>query len=118
VRPRLVYFDQWTDPVAGEVLADHGGFDVTRLQIAGPVAANWAGLERAHAGAITSLWEAWNRRGEAQSREARMPDFPGAWAEFAGRREALQAHAGKWAAALAQRRDLAAEIVDFVDNTL
>ena len=25
VRPRLVYFDQWTDPVAGEVLADHGG---------------------------------------------------------------------------------------------
>jgi D-3-phosphoglycerate dehydrogenase len=48
VRPRLVYFDQWTDPVAGEVLADHGGFDVTRLQIAGPVAANWAGLERAH----------------------------------------------------------------------
>jgi hypothetical protein len=47
-----------------------------------------------------------------------MPDFPGAWAEFAGRREALQAHAGKWAAALAQRRDLAAAIVDFVDNTL
>ena len=48
MRPRLVYFDQWTDPVAGEVLADHGGFDVTRLEIAGPVAANWEGLERAH----------------------------------------------------------------------
>jgi D-3-phosphoglycerate dehydrogenase / 2-oxoglutarate reductase len=48
VRPRLVYFDQWTDPVAGEVLAEHGGFDVTRLEIAGPVAANWEGLERAH----------------------------------------------------------------------
>jgi len=77
-----------------------------------------AGLERAHAAAITSLWEAWNRRGEAPSREAQTPAFPGAWAEFAGRREALQAHAGKWAAALAQRRDLAAEIVDFVDNTL
>ena len=28
VRPRLVYFDQWTDPVAGDVLADHGGVDV------------------------------------------------------------------------------------------
>ena len=48
MRPRLVYFDQWTDPVAGEVLADHGGFDVTRLEIAGPVAVNWEGLERAH----------------------------------------------------------------------
>ncbi len=46
--PRLVYFDQWTDPVAGEVLADHGGFDVTRLEITGAVDANWAGLERAH----------------------------------------------------------------------
>ena len=48
MRPRLVYFDQWTDPVAGEVLADHGGFDVTRLEITGDVDANWAGLERAH----------------------------------------------------------------------
>jgi D-3-phosphoglycerate dehydrogenase / 2-oxoglutarate reductase len=48
VHPRLVYFDQWTDPVAGEVLADHGGFDVTRLEIAGDVDANWAGLEAAH----------------------------------------------------------------------
>ena len=28
VQPRLVYFDQWTDPVAGEVLAEHGGVDV------------------------------------------------------------------------------------------
>ena len=48
VQPRLVYFDQWTDPVAGEVLADHGGFDVTRLEITGDVDANWAALERAH----------------------------------------------------------------------
>ena len=45
---RLVYFDQWTDPVAGEVIADHGGFDVTRLEITGGVDANWRGLERAH----------------------------------------------------------------------
>ncbi len=44
---RLVYFDQWTDPVAGDVLAAHGGFDVTRLEITGAVDANWAGLERA-----------------------------------------------------------------------
>ena len=48
MRPRLVYFDQWTDPVAGEVLADHGGFDVTRLAITGSVGANWRGLEQAH----------------------------------------------------------------------
>jgi D-3-phosphoglycerate dehydrogenase len=48
VQPRLVYFDQWTDPIAGEVLADHGGFDVACLEITGDVDANWAGLQRAH----------------------------------------------------------------------
>jgi D-3-phosphoglycerate dehydrogenase len=48
VQPRLVYFDQWTDPVAGEVIADHGGFEVTRLEITGDVEANWSGLEAAH----------------------------------------------------------------------
>jgi D-3-phosphoglycerate dehydrogenase / 2-oxoglutarate reductase len=48
VQPRLVYFDQWTDPVAGEVIADHAGIDVTRLEITGSVDANWAGLEAAH----------------------------------------------------------------------
>ena len=48
MRARLVYFDQWTDPVAGEVLAARGDVDVTRLEILGSVDANWAGLERAH----------------------------------------------------------------------
>ena len=48
MRPRLVYFDQWTDPVAGEILAEHGDVDVTRLEITGDVDANWAALERAH----------------------------------------------------------------------
>jgi len=48
VRPRLAYFDQWTDPVAGELLAGHGGIDVTRLSITGDAGANWEGLERAH----------------------------------------------------------------------
>jgi D-3-phosphoglycerate dehydrogenase / 2-oxoglutarate reductase len=47
VRPRLVYFDQWTDPVAAEVLAP-ADVEVTRLEITGDAAANWAGLERAH----------------------------------------------------------------------
>lgn len=48
MRPRLVYFDTWTDPVAGDVFADRGGFEVTRLEITGDVDANWAGLEAAH----------------------------------------------------------------------
>jgi D-3-phosphoglycerate dehydrogenase len=48
VRPRLAYFDQWTDPVAGDVLATDGGVDVVRLEITGAVDATWAGLERAH----------------------------------------------------------------------
>ena len=48
MRPRLVFFDQWTDPIVGEALAAHGGIDVMRLEITGDVDANWAGLERAH----------------------------------------------------------------------
>jgi D-3-phosphoglycerate dehydrogenase len=48
LRPRLVYFDQWTDPVAGELLATDGGIDVARLEITGDAVANWDGLERAH----------------------------------------------------------------------
>ena len=48
MRPRLVYFDQWTDPVAGEVLAVDGAIDVTGIEITGDVDANWAALERAH----------------------------------------------------------------------
>ena len=48
MRPELVYFDQWTDPVAAEILADHGEIEIARLEITGDVDANWAGLERAH----------------------------------------------------------------------
>jgi uncharacterized repeat protein (TIGR03837 family) len=77
-----------------------------------------AGLDRAQAAAFTSLWEAWNRRQESPSGEGHAPGFPGAWAQFAARRQALEAHARKWSASLAQRADLAAEIVDFVDNVL
>jgi D-3-phosphoglycerate dehydrogenase len=47
VRPRLVYFDQWTDPVARELLGS-SDLEITRLEITGDVAANWAALERAH----------------------------------------------------------------------
>jgi D-3-phosphoglycerate dehydrogenase / 2-oxoglutarate reductase len=47
VAPRLVFFDQWTDPVADEILAS-GDLEVTRLEIAGDVTTNWEALERAH----------------------------------------------------------------------
>jgi D-3-phosphoglycerate dehydrogenase len=47
VQPRLVYFDQWTDPVAGRLL-EGTDIEVTRLDITGDVDTNWAGLERAH----------------------------------------------------------------------
>jgi D-3-phosphoglycerate dehydrogenase / 2-oxoglutarate reductase len=45
---RLVYFDQWTDPVAGQLLDQEGRVDVTRLEITGHVDVNWTELERAH----------------------------------------------------------------------
>jgi D-3-phosphoglycerate dehydrogenase len=47
VQPRLVYFDQWTDPVAGRLL-EGTEIEITRLDITGDVDTNWAGLERAH----------------------------------------------------------------------
>jgi len=46
------------------------------------------------------------------------PALSGAWAEFTARRDALSEHAQAWANRLAARRDLAAEMVDFVDNVL
>jgi uncharacterized repeat protein (TIGR03837 family) len=88
------------------------------VKLAAFLARYTAGLDRAHACAITSLWEAWNRRESAPSQDAAKPGFPHAWAQFAARLPALEAHAKSWAAALGQRRDLAAELVDFVDNTL
>jgi len=88
------------------------------VKLAAFLARYTAGLDRAHAAAITSLWEAWNRREPAPSQDAAKPGFPDAWAQFAARLPALEAHAKSWAAALGHRRDLAAELVDFVDNLL
>ena len=76
------------------------------------------GLDRAHAFAVTALWEAWNRRAEDPSQPGSRPLLAEAWASFLARREALEAHAKSWSLALAARRDLAAELVDFVDNVL
>ncbi len=75
----------------------------------GAFLARYAGhLDREHAAAVTALWEAWNR-GEGVA---------GAWAGFAARLETIGPHARAWAARLGARRDLAAELVDFVDNLL
>jgi hypothetical protein len=41
-----------------------------------------------------------------------------AWPAFIARRAVLEAQARAWAATLAKRRDLAAELVDFADNVL
>ena len=77
-----------------------------------------AGLDRAQAGAITALWEAWNRRGEGLDDDAVRPNLAEAWAAFVARREGLEAHARAWSAGLAAREDLAAALVDFADNVL
>ena len=76
------------------------------------------GLDRAHAGAITALWEAWNRRGEEPGDGEPRPSLAEAWGGFIARREVLEAHARAWSDRLGARRDLAAELVDFVDNVL
>ncbi|HEY4999789.1 MAG TPA: elongation factor P maturation arginine rhamnosyltransferase EarP, partial [Usitatibacter sp.] len=77
-----------------------------------------AGLDRNHAAAVTSLWEAWNRRDATPLGDEMKPGLPQSWAGFVARRETLEAHARAWSAQLAARRDLAAELVDFVDNAL
>lgn len=75
-------------------------------------------LDRTRAAAVTGLWEAWNRRGDDAPEGGSRPVLGEAWAEFIGRREALQAHAEAWCAGLAARRDLASQLVDFASNML
>ena len=75
-------------------------------------------LDRTRAGAITSLWEAWNRRGEDPDDDRIGPALAESWAGFIARREVFAAHARAWSERMAARRDLAAELVDFVDEVL
>jgi uncharacterized repeat protein (TIGR03837 family) len=77
-----------------------------------------AGLDRTQAGAITSLWEAWNRRGEEPGDAEARPNLAESWAAFVSRREVFEAHAREWARRLAMRPDLADALVDFVDKVL
>jgi uncharacterized repeat protein (TIGR03837 family) len=77
-----------------------------------------AGLDRARAGAVTRLWEAWNRREDDASGSGAGIGFAEAWAGFVSRREALDAHAQAWCRWLAAQRDLVDQLVDFADNVL
>lgn len=76
------------------------------------------GLERDQAGALTALWEAWNRPQDALATEGTRPSLAEAWAQVMGRRDALGRHAARWAEGLAAQPDLASQLVDFVDNVL
>lgn len=88
------------------------------VKLAAFLARYTAGLDRSHAIAVTALWEAWNRRDDDVSADKVKPGLPEAWAGFISKQEILGAHSRQWSEALARRRDLAAELVDFVDNVL
>jgi uncharacterized repeat protein (TIGR03837 family) len=88
------------------------------VKLAAFLARYTAGLERGHAAAVTALWEAWNRREAPPPGEESRPGLAEAWAGFVARREMLDVHAKSWSAQLGARPDLAAALVDFVDNAL
>jgi uncharacterized repeat protein (TIGR03837 family) len=88
------------------------------VKLAAFLARYTADLERAHAAAVTALWESWNHRSDADPEDPMRPGFADAWAGFVSKRGVLQGHALQWGNALAKRRDLAAALVDFCDNVL
>jgi len=88
------------------------------VKLAAFLARHTQGLDRAHAGALTALWEAWNRRVGGEGGGDIRPGLAEAWAGFAARREVFAAHARRWADVLAARRDLADALVDFADKVL
>ena len=89
------------------------------IKLAAFLARYTEGLDRSQAGAVTALWEAWNRRDDSPPpAEATRPTFAEAWASYIARREPVAAHSRAWSDRLAARRDLVAELVDFADNVL
>ncbi|HEX4764316.1 MAG TPA: elongation factor P maturation arginine rhamnosyltransferase EarP [Usitatibacter sp.] len=77
-----------------------------------------ASLGRAHAGTVAALWEAWNRRPIDESSGRSTPPLADSWAAYVARLDALRAHARDWAERLRTQRDLADQLVDFVENAL
>ena len=80
-------------------------------------------LDATSAAAVAALWKAWNRReadepAQHQVLGAQDPGVAQAWPAFESRLPALALHAGRWAADLAARADLASQLVDFSDNVL
>src|SRR4029077_147017 len=55
-----------------------------------------SGLDRSQAGAVASLWDAWNRGAEDGAAEALRPSLADAWAQVVARRESLTEHARWW----------------------
>jgi len=53
-RGRVVFFDRWADPVAGEILAAEPQIEVTQLDSSGPDASVWQALGEAHVYQIKS----------------------------------------------------------------
>jgi uncharacterized repeat protein (TIGR03837 family) len=88
------------------------------VKLAAFLARYTAGLDRNHAAAVTALWEAWNVRDGEPEGEVARPGLSAAWAGFISKKDSLEAHSRWWGAGLATRRDLAAELVDFVDHVL
>lgn len=77
-----------------------------------------AALDRPVAAALTGLWEAWNQRSGDESDARDRPLLAAAWGTFLARRPELEDHAWGWSMALSDQRDLADQLVDFVDNVL
>jgi hypothetical protein len=78
------------------------------VKLAAFLARYTAGMDRAHAAAVTGLWEAWNT-GEGLAR---------AWPAYDARRETIAFATREWSHGLASRADLATALVDFADNVL
>jgi len=75
-------------------------------------------LDRTHAGAVTALWEAWNRGAEVVQGHPARPAVSEAWPAFAARLAALEAEQKRWSDRLGTQRSLAEQLADFVDNVL
>lgn len=82
--------------------------DAHRVKLGAFLARYTAGMDRAHAAAVTGLWEAWNGAGGLAT----------AWPAFDARREAIAQAGREWCHRLCTRADLATALVDFADNVL
>ena len=68
---RLVYFDAWTDAVAGKILSGRSDIEVVRLELSGDERGNWSELNRTHGYQAVTLTEV--RTGPAPGKQW-LPD--------------------------------------------